>query len=177
MDQGGPLLHDPNARVAMPVDPPLVALGQAEPPFQIEIVSDRRQLGAADEQARQEAQHDPGEVLVDRILLALETTGQRLKLLLSTRTTSLLRIEGRSDLLEILDVLSNLLLLISNFVQAPVDALGQAAQLLLCEPPFFASKLRWIESRTSCNAAAIRSPGGSSGPPWSSLRMPRTAVQ
>src|SRR5512135_617359 len=101
MDQGGPLLHDPNARVAMPVDPPLVALGQAEPPFQIEIVSDRRQLGAADEQARQEAQHDPGEVLVDRTLLALETTGQRLKLLLSTRTTSLLRIEGRSDLLEI----------------------------------------------------------------------------
>jgi 7-cyano-7-deazaguanine synthase in queuosine biosynthesis len=26
-------------------------------------------------------------------------------------------------------------------------------------------------------ASAIRTPGGSSGPPWSSLRMPRTAVQ
>ena len=87
------------------------------------------------------------------------------------------RVEGRIDLLEILDVISNRLLLVSNFIQAPVYALGQAAKLLFCKPPFFASKLRWIESRTSFNAAVIRSPGGFRGPPWSSLRMPRTAVQ
>lgn len=177
MDQCGPLLHNPNARVAMPVDPAFVALGQAEPPFQIEIISDLGKLGSADEEAGQEAQHDPGEVLVDRILLALEAVGQRFKLLPATGTTSLLRVQGRIDLLEILDVLSKRLLLVSNFVQAPVNALGQAAQLLFCEPPFFASKLRWIESRTSFKASAILSPGGSSGPPWSSLRMPRTAVQ
>ncbi len=173
----GPLLNNPNARVTMAVDPALVALGQAEPPFQIEIVSDLGKLGSADEEASQEAQHDLGEVLVDRILLALEAAGQRLKLLLATRTTSPLRVEGRIDLLEILDVISNRLLLVSNFIQAPVYALGQAAKSLFCKPPFFASKLRWIESRTSFNAAVIRSPGGFRGPPWSSLRMPRTAVQ
>lgn len=177
MDQCRPLLNNPNARVATPVDPALVALGQAEPPFQIEIVSDLGKLGSADEEASQEAQHDLGEVLVDRILLALEATGQRLKLLLSTRTPSLLRVEGRVDLLEILDVISNLLVFVSNFVQAPIYALGQVAELLCCEPPFFSPKLRWIESRTSFNASAILSPGGSRGPPWSSLRMPRTAVQ
>src|SRR5271165_282898 len=149
----------------MAVDPALVALGQAEPPFQIEIVSDLGKLGSADEEASQEAQHDLGEVLVDRILLALEAAGQRLKLLLATRTTSPLRVEGRIDLLEILDVVSNRLLLVANFIQAPVYARGQAAKLLL------------IESRTSFNAAVIRSPGGFRGPPWSSLRMPRTAVQ
>ena len=176
MHQCRPLLNNPNARVAMAVDPALVALGQAEPPFQIEIVSDLGKLGSADEEAGQEAQHRLDEVLVDRIVLALEAVGQRLKLLLATRTTSLLRFEGRIDLLELLDVISNLLLLVSNFGQAPVYALGQAAKLLFRESPFFASKLRWIESRTSFNASVIRSPGAR-GPPWSSLRMPRTAVQ
>src|SRR5487761_2177348 len=177
MHQRRPLLNNPNARVAMAMDPPLVALGQAEPAFQIEIVSDLGELDSTDEEASQEAQHDRGEVLADLVLLLLETTGQRLKLLLATRATSLFRVEGRIDLLEFLDVLSNRLLLVSNVVQASVDARGQAAKLLLCEAPFFASKFRWIESRTSCNASAIRNPGGSSGPPWSSLRMPRTVVQ
>src|SRR5208283_4678718 len=66
------------------------------------------------------------------------------KLLLATRTTSPLRVEGRIDLLEILDVISNRLLLVANFIQAPVYALGQAAKLLFCKPPFFASKLHWM---------------------------------
>jgi hypothetical protein len=61
--------------------------------------------------------------------------------------------------------------------QSAVDAVGQAAEVLLGEPPFCASKLRRSESRTSFKASAIRRPGGWSGPPWSSLRMPRTAVQ
>ena len=85
VDQGGPLLNNPNARVAMAVNPPLVALGQAKPPFQIEIVSDLGELGSADEQASQEAQHDRGEVLANLVLLLPEATGQRLKLLLATR--------------------------------------------------------------------------------------------
>ena len=57
------------------------------------------------------------------------------------------------------------LLLLLDFVQARLDASGQAAELLLREPPFFASKFRWIDSRTSFNASAIRKPGGCSGPP------------
>jgi hypothetical protein len=68
-------------------------------------------------------------------------------------------------------------LLGSDLVQAAIDAVGQPVQLLLSESPFFASKLRSIESRTSSKASAIRRPGGWSGPPWSSLRMPRTAEQ
>jgi hypothetical protein len=165
MDQCGPLLNNPNARVAVAVDPPLVALGQAEPSFQIEVVSDLGELGSAHEEASQKAQHDRGEVLVDLIGLLSKATGQRLKLLLATRAASTLRVEGRIDLLEVLDVLSNWLLLVVNGIQASVYARGQAAKLLLCEPPFFTSRFRWIESRTSCNASVIRNPGGSSGPP------------
>ena len=165
MHQRRPLLNYPNARVAVPVDPTLVALGQAEPPFQIEIVANRGKLGPAGEQAGQKAQHDLGHLLVDRILLRLEVRRQPLELLPAMRTTSLLRVDRRIDLLEILNIISNRLLLISNFIQAPVYAPGQAVELLLRGPPFFASKLRWIDSRTSVNASAIRNPGGSSGPP------------
>jgi hypothetical protein len=68
-------------------------------------------------------------------------------------------------------------LLSSDVVQSPVDAVGQPSELGGCESPFFSSKLRWIESRTSLKASAICSPGGCSGPPWSLLRMPRTAAQ
>src|SRR3954449_1926497 len=140
MHQRRPLLNNPNARVAMPVDPTLVALGQAEPPFQIEIIANRGKLGPAGEQAGQKAQHDLGHLLVDRILLGLEVRRQRLKLLPATRTTSPPRVEGRIDLLEILDILSKRLLLVPNFIQAPVYATGQPAELLLCGPPLFASK-------------------------------------
>jgi hypothetical protein len=68
-------------------------------------------------------------------------------------------------------------LLLLDLVQAALDAAGQAAELLLGEPPFCSSRFRWIDARTSANASAIRTPGGFSGPPWSSLRIPRTAAQ
>jgi hypothetical protein len=45
-------------------------------------------------------------------------------------------------------------------IQSAVDAGGQPSELLRGESPFFESKLRWIESRTSSKASAIRSPGG-----------------
>ena len=39
-------------------------------------------------------------------------------------------------------------------------AVGQAAELLFCEPPFFLRpKFRWIDARTSSKASAIRRPG------------------
>jgi hypothetical protein len=61
--------------------------------------------------------------------------------------------------------------------QPRVDARGQPTQLRLREPPFFASRFRWIDARISSRASAICNPGGWSGPPWSLLRMPRTAAQ
>jgi hypothetical protein len=51
-------------------------------------------------------------------------------------------------------------LLLLDFVQTALDASGQAAELLVGEPPFFSSKFRWIDARTSFKASAIRKPGG-----------------
>jgi hypothetical protein len=161
----------------MTVNSPLVAFGQAKPALKIEIVLDLLELSLADEKAAQEADHQRGHVLANRVLIPLESIDQLLERLLAILATLPSRFEGRGYLLDVLDVLSDWLLLGLDMLQSPVDAAGQAAELLFCEPPFFASKFRWIDSRTSSKASVIRRPGGWRGPPWSSLRIPRTAAQ
>ena len=164
-DQCRPVLDDANPRVAMAVNSPLVALGQAEPAFKLEIVLDLRELSLADEQAAQEADHQRDHVPANRIVIPLESIDQLLKLLLAVRATPPSRFEGCCYLLDVLDVFSNWLLLGLDLLQSSVNASGQTAELLFCEPPFFASKFRWIDSRTSFKASAMRRPGGWSGPP------------
>ena len=177
VDHRRPFLNDAYPRVAMTVDPTLVTLGQAKPSFQIEVVFEFLKLVLADEKAHEEANHHLRHVLANRIISLLEFLSQLFEVLLAIRAIPPSRFEGRSDLLDVLDVFSDFLLLGLDLVQTSVDAVGQADQLLLCEPPFFSSKFRWIDSRTSLKASAIRSPGGSRGPPWSLLRIPRTAAQ
>jgi hypothetical protein len=177
MHQRRSFLNDPNPGVAVTVNPPLVTLGQAEPPLQIEIVPDRLELPCAHEQPGDKADHHPGHRRADRILTLLEPIDQLLELFLAVRAAALAGIQGRRNRLDVLDVDADRLLFGLDFIEAAVDAAGQAAQLLFREPPFFSSKFRWIDSRTSSKASAIRNPGGCSGPPRSSLRMPRTAAQ
>ena len=143
-----------------PVDPPLVALGQAKPALKIEVVLDPLELARGDEEPGQEAGHQRGHVPVNRILGPLESIDQSLELLLAIRAALRSGLEGRGYLRDVLDILSDRLLLGSDMVQSPVDATGQAAELLLCEPPFFASKFRPIDSRTSFKASAMIRPGG-----------------
>jgi len=144
----------------MTVNPPLVAFGQAKPSFKIEIVLDLLELSRADKKTSQEAGHQRGHVLANGILIALESIDQLLKLPLAMLATLSSGFEGCGYLLDVLDVFSDRLLLGLDMVQSPVDAVGQTAQLLFCEAPFLASKFRWIDSRTSSKASAIRRPGG-----------------
>ena len=149
----------------MAVNPPLVAFGQAKPALKIEIVLDLLELSCADKKTSQEAGHQRGHVLANGILIPPESINQVLELLLAMLAALASRVEGRGYLLDVLDVFSDRLLLGLDVVHSPVDAVGQTAQLLFCESPFFASKFRWIDSRTSSKASAIRRPGGWSGPP------------
>ena len=149
----------------MTVNPPLVTLGQAEPSLKIEIVLDRFKLPLADEKAGEEAHHHRGHMQANRILSPLESINQFFERLLAICARLLSRYEGRGYLLDVLDVFSDCLLCGLDFVETSVDAAGQAAELLFCEPPFFLSKFRWIDARTSFKASAIRRPGGCSGPP------------
>src|SRR3954451_12360510 len=119
-----PFLNDPNPRMATTVEPPLVTLGQAEPPLQIEIVADPLERGLADKQARDETDHDPGHPLVNWITGALEACRQRLELLLASRALPLFGIEGRGDFADLRDIPSDCPLLGRDLVQAAVDAPG-----------------------------------------------------
>ena len=114
----------PNPRVAMTVDPPLVTLRQAEPPLQIEIVADPLERGLADKQARDETDHDPGHLLVNRITGTLEASRQLLELLLAPRALPLFGTEGRGDFAECRDLPSDRRLFGRDLVQAAVDAAG-----------------------------------------------------
>jgi hypothetical protein len=106
-------------------------------------------------------------------LSRLEFINQLFELLLAIRAIFPARFEGRSDLLDVLDVFSDFLLFGLDFVQTSVDTAGQAAELLLFEAPFFSSKSRWIDSRTSFKASAIRRPGGWRGHPLEPGRTDR----
>ena len=157
--------NDSNSRVAMTVDSSLVALRQAKPSFQIEIVSNLLKLTLADEKASEKAHHHLDYLLVNQVLLTLESIDQFFELLLPSRASFLPRFESCGYFRDVLDVASDRLLFGPNFVEAPVDTTGQATELLFREPPFFSSRFRWIDSRTSFKASAIRKPGGWSGPP------------
>ena len=119
-----PFLNDPDPRMATTVEAPLVTLGQAEPPLQIEIVADFFERGLADKQARDETDHDPGHLLGNRITGPLETRRQRLELLLTPWALPLLGIEGRGDFAEFRDIPSDRRLLGRDLVHAAVDAPG-----------------------------------------------------
>jgi hypothetical protein len=97
---------------------------------------------------------------VNRLAGSLETLPQVLELPPPFRARLRLRFKRRGYVLDVLEVAAQRLLFRPDGVQAAVDAGGESAELLLGEPPFFSSRFRWIDSRTSPNASAIRKPGG-----------------
>ncbi len=172
------VLHEPHTRVATAMDPAFVAFGTFEPTFQIHIVY--RQLGrrATHTQPRLKTAHHLGKLLVNGVSACLPLLSQRDELCFTLLPSSLVaRPQDAIHRVQVLDVLAHLLQGLAYDIEAAVNAPSQALQQRLCRPPFFASRLRSSESRTSCKASLIRKPGGCSGPPWPSLRIPRTAAQ
>src|SRR3954469_15572705 len=163
--QRRPRLNQTDPRVATAVDPTLMALRQAEPALQVEVILDPFVVLLADEQAGEEAEHHRRHAVADRPLGCLEAIDQRLEPLLPLGDIRRPGLERRGHLRDHLDVSSDDLLLIFDLVEAPLDASGQAAELLRRESPFFSSKSRWSDAWTSVSASATRPPGGCSGPP------------
>ncbi len=88
-----------------------------------------------------------------------------------------LRIEGSGYLTDLFDVARDFRLCASDLLEAAVEASCQTCAVLVGKAPLWRSRLCWMEARTWRREADIRSPGGSRGPPWSLLRIPRTAEQ
>ena len=152
--------HQPNPRVAMAVDPPLVTLRQPEPALQIEVVHDLFEPPLAHEEPVKKAEHHRRHVVTDRIFGRLEAVDQLFEPLLASRAILRPGFERRGHRLDDRDILPDDLLLLLDFVQSAPDASGQAAELLLGEPPFFSSKFRWSDAWTSFKASAILRPVG-----------------
>jgi hypothetical protein len=126
----------------MTVNPPLVTLGQAKPPLQIEVVLDRFILLFTDEQARKETEHHCSHAVTDRILGRLEVIDQCLELLFPLRDVLGPGLQRRGHLRDHAHILSDHRLLFLDFVQARLDASREPAELLRRDPPFFTSKFR-----------------------------------
>src|SRR4051812_22638710 len=144
----------------MAVDPPLVTLRQPEPSLQVEVVHDPFVPLLAHEEPVEEADHHPGHVVKDRIFGPLESVDQPFEPLLAFGAILGPGFERRGHPLDHPDILPDDLLLLLDFVQPAPNASGQAAELLLGEPPFFSSKFRRSDPWTSFKASAIRRPGG-----------------
>ena len=122
MYQRRSLENEPNPCVAMSVNPPLVALGQAKPPLEIEIVLDCFIRLVANEQAGHEAKHHCGHAVADRIVGGLELIDQGLELLLSLHDVFGPGLHRRGHLRDHVHVFSDHLLLLFDFVQTRLDA-------------------------------------------------------
>jgi hypothetical protein len=159
--QRRPLLHDPNARVATAMDPTLVAFGTFEPTFQIQIVY--REIGclATHKQPRLKAAQQLGEMLVNGVGAGLPRLLQHAKPLLPLAPCDLVaRSQGTVHGLQLSDISPHLCQRLTCSIEAAINATAQTRQQRLYMPPFFACRLRSSESRTSCNASLIRTPGG-----------------
>jgi hypothetical protein len=142
MHQRWPLLHDPYTRVTTTVNPTLVTLRYTKPTLQIQIVRLSLKLTLTHKQTTKKTLHHTSHLLVNRILALLESNDQFLEPRLPDHTTAASGFKGRRDFLDLLDVPSDPLVFRPHGVETSVDATGQAAKLLLCEPPFPTSKFR-----------------------------------
>src|SRR5260370_11714821 len=89
--------NEPNSCVAMAVDPSFVALGQAKPTLQFEIVSDLFKRALADEEASEKARHHLDHLPVCRVLSTLEAIDQSCERLLPIGARASFLLEGRGD--------------------------------------------------------------------------------
>ena len=124
MHQRRSVQNQANSRVAMTVNPPFVALGQAKPPLQIEIIPDGLILLLANEESGKEAEHHRGHAMADRIFGRLELIDQRLELLLSLDDILCPGFQRRGHLRDHIDVFADSVLLFFDFVQASFDTSG-----------------------------------------------------
>jgi hypothetical protein len=103
------------------MNPPLVTLRLAEPPFQVQVVV-RQSVDRANEQPGHEADHQLHEVLRERSLLLGELLLELFKLATSLIQRTLGRLKRVGNRLDLLDVQLHLRLDVFDGLQPTVDA-------------------------------------------------------
>ena len=163
--QGGTFLNDADTGMLVSVDASFVAFGLPEPALQIKIILRQTGIVAANKQARLETGHDFAHVLRYRIVVRLKGVAQGLKSAPTFCFGASRETERGLHLSHPVYLLVDFLLAGTHLREPAIDAAGQAFELRVPAPPFFTSRLRCKDVRTSLKASAIRKPGGCSGPP------------
>src|SRR5580704_6150494 len=161
------------ACIGMAVDAALVSLGEPEPSLEVQVVAGEFAATAVHEQPGSEALHHAGHVVMEGRWRCPIPEGDLVEVGPAAAGRAEVGVEGAVDEAELDNVACHLLEGRLRVGEPLVDARHELHQLAIAGPPFFGSTQRWSEPRTSPSASAIRRPGGSSGPPWSSFRMPR----
>ena len=182
-NERGSTLDDPGAGMRMTVDSTLVPFGAAEESLKGEVVARERRVVAPGEQPFLKRAHHFRHMDADRIGVLREFCGQCLESLFAFFRGVVRGVERGIDFTQGFDVPGNFVELIADERDAAVYAPSEGAQRLfaLFAPPFLRPPAVVValsmESRISPSPFAMRTPGGESGPPWSSFSTPRTAAQ
>ena len=169
--------HDSHTGVAMSVDAAFVGFGVAKPAFQIEIILRQTSRIATGKQALFKAQQDFRHLLSYGISAGLTDAMQFVEAGTARLAVALGRIESFGNGTHDFNMLANHGQFVSHAVETAIHAARQTFQRLFRSAPFFVARQRSTDPRTDCNASTMRRPGGCSGPPWSSFRIPFTTVQ
>src|SRR5580700_6304195 len=172
-EEGRALVDKAYACMGMAVDAALVSLGEPEPSLEVQVVAGEVAATAVHEQPGSEALHHAGHMVVEGRGRCPIPEGDLVEVGPAAAGRAEVGVEGAVDQAELDNVACHLLAGRLRVGEPLVDARHELHQLAIAGPPFFDSTQRWSEARTSPSASAIRRPGGSSGPPWSSFRIPR----
>jgi hypothetical protein len=158
--QAWPFLDNAYAGMLVPVNTALMPFGQAEPPFQVEIILREIALPPPDKEAPRKASHHLTEMDANRILASGKVLAEMVEAVPTLTVRAGRRIKRGVHRPQILEVALNLRLHLLDLLQSLVDAPSQLLELRFRTAPFFAWRLRSRDRRTSRNASAKRRPGG-----------------
>lgn len=158
--QAWPFLDDAYAGMLVTMNTALMPFGQAEPPFQVEIILREIAWRTACKEPTFKASHHLAEMDADRILATGKALAELVEAVPTLAVRVACRIERGVHRPQVLEIAPNLLLHLFDLLQAFVDAPGKLLELRFRPAPFFAWRLRSRDCRTSRSASARRIPGG-----------------
>lgn len=168
-----------HARVGAAVDSAFMALWAAEKAFQLKVVPRECRIVATDEEALLEREHHFGHLAPHLVIAGREDRGECDEQPFAIFARAVIRIESGVDFSQNLHLTCDFIERAANELDTAVYTPREGAKSLFAAPflpPSVAVALS-MDSRSSPSPFAMRRPGGESGPPWSSLRTPRTAAQ
>ena len=158
--QAGPFLDKAYAGLWVPLHTALMPFGQAEPPFQVQIILREIALRSSHKESPCKASHHLTKMDADWILASSKLLAELVEAVPTLAGSARRRIERGVHRPQVLEIAPNLFLHRLDLRQSLVDAPSKLAEVRFRTAPFFAWRLRSKDCWTSRNASAKCRPGG-----------------